>query len=331
VSTLLAKLSEQQNVLEKQARVSTESERSPADSKFGKLTPDSSSSGISVDEKIRTFVSKISQSESSQSDIDEVERLKKELTAAKQKLAKQEQELTKSDVYNSLMGKTNRNIGCTRQTFSNGVASIFHHDDVKSEISGSVSSAITSRPTSIWDSSFRSTVTSNLQQGNNIWSLDANKSWPTKPMMPALSPLLSGQTNQSLHPFSGPPSPGSSDGQYPSFSSAPFGGVRRLNNNNTGTRHIHSLAPSLVPGRANIWNNPWNSGEISTGYPMAPGSYQSTGGFQAAHNYQPRPIGSSALSPTAAEFTLNGGNNTWGSTVSSFRMRRNTLTRSDRH
>jgi hypothetical protein len=273
----------------------------------------------------------------------EILRLKKELDAAKDQIARQEQELSKTrNIKHTMeqakgpfatMNTTSKSDAIDR-TISNVQAAYNAskssagprqdvygaHDDSRSDISEALSAGHFNRNQNAWSANTGPGYNAPLenlsqpyQQPANIWG-QGNRPWMNRPMAPALAPLMvSQQQHMQQRAYSGPTSPisggpGRFGGEYNAWHGAP--GLRRSNtqNNRSGSGYAH--------GRNNAWEQYGgsNDGSVMNMTPMS--SFQPMGMFQAPLSYQPRPIGT-PLSPTAAEFTsATGVINPWNSAVS---------------
>lgn len=361
MDNLLAKLSEQQVLLEKQKNALLNTDTAiPTTEEISRLATDKNTSYPEIDESISGSVPLTPATDSFHDtpdtenseeeraiklDAAEMLRLKKELDAAKNKIARQEQELTQArnskpkldqpkgqkpapvaarksesidrtisnaqDAFNAV----NRSFGARQELYGT-------HEDARSDTSDAMSAGAFNRSQGIWstapgpgyNSGMPNTLHQPFQSSANIWG-QGTRPWMNRPMAPALSPLMVPQQQQMQHrAYSGPTSPtsGGSNRFGNDFNNIQGGqGLRRSNtqNNRTGS------------GYGQARNNGWDTYGQGTEGPlmnMSPvSSFQPMGMFQAPMTYQPRPIGT-PLSPTAAEFTSsNTLPNPWNSTVRS--------------
>jgi len=350
MDALLIKLSEQQVLLEKQtqkqdvmfpeitskvATGQTLHERDSSTPTTDLMTPLSSSSndesgcnGNTGDETVKLNVV-------------EMMRLKQELDAAKDQIARQKQELDQtrimkhtlhqaigspSDTEVAVNGNSMVDIHGTRQTT---LSPSGRSGNPRQDVQWDARSAMSDTPSldnynvaqNIWQSSFRPLSNGNLntavnphyQSSGQIWGPPGGRPWGNKlmanngpqMMMPPQQQLLQQRT------FSGPASPISATDFHQ------FQGGLPLRRSNTQTR-----ATSLYP---QVRDNGWDAygggigsldGMTMSMNPVAAGPYQNPGMFGAPMPYQPRPIGT-PLSPTAAEFRAgSSAGNPWNAAVS---------------
>ncbi len=332
MDTLLAKLSEQQALLEKQKNAVS----AQGDKDIGHEKGDSSSSSVLLTPASETFtVEDDSDGKEDQDtiklDAGEMARLKKELDAAKDQIARQRQELDQTRVIKQNAGKA---ISPTYETNKHNTSTPSGrpkssrqdnwrvNDDAQSDVSDGMSVG-TYNPVNVWSPSARSSFNSALsgiayQQPGSTWGQVGARPWNHRGLSTALpAPMLPQQQHmQQQRTYSGPASPiagGDARGMndYNQFQGGP--GVRR--SNPQGNR-----ATSFYPQPR---NNGWDmytggvGGVESINLTMAPSTaYQSVGMYPASMPYQPQPIGT-PLSPTAAEFrTSQASVNPWNAAVS---------------
>ena len=348
MDSLLAKLSEQQVILEKQkiALSSTDGNTTLHEKE------DSGSSSLLLTPATDTFsnaseVGTNDEEDTLKLDAAEMLRLKKELEAAKDHIARQKHELDQTRVIQHTLHQalgsseteTIPQVG-TAERAPTGLHPAFngsarpllgrqdnwgHNEDNQSDVSDTMSAAAFSAAQNIWSTSTRPglhlglpATTNHFQQPTSNWGQAASKSWnsrATSQMPPAL--FMPQQHHMQQRAYSGPSSPiANVDGRFANEFSPCHGntGLRRPvpQNNHSGMLFNQNR------------NNGWDmySGGVSTAdginralIPASP--YQSVGLFQAPMAYHPRPIGT-PLSPTAAEFTTNQPSlNPWNAAVSS--------------
>jgi len=350
MDALLIKLAEQQALLEKQkqkqdvassetaskaATGQTLHERDSSSPTTDLMTPLSSSSndesGFNVDKEDETV----------KLNVVEMMRLKQELDAAKDQIARQKQELDqtrimKHTLHQAIGSPSNTEVisngnpmvdtNSTRQTTMSPSG---RSGNPRQEVQWDARSAMSDTPSvdnynvaqNIWQSSFRPLSNGSLntamnphyQSSGQVWGPPGGRPWGNKViannapqmMMPPQQQLLQQRT------FSGPASP---------FSATDFNqfqGGLPLRRSNTQTR-----ATSLFP---QVRDNGWDAygggigsldGMTMSMNPVAAGPYQTPGMFGAPMPYQPRPIGT-PLSPTAAEFRAgSAAGNPWNAAVS---------------
>ena len=332
MDTLLAKLSEQQALLEKQKNaVSAQDDKDSSHEKG-----DSSSSSVLLTPASESFT--VEHDSDSKEDEDtvrldaaEMARLKKELDAAKNQIARQKHQLDQTLVIKQNVDKSisptyaadNQN-SATPSGRSKGVRQDKWrvNEDAQSDISDAMSVGNYSN-TNVWSPSSRAHLSSALpsaayQQSGSTWGQPGARPWNHRVMGAALpgSMLPQQQHMQQQRTYSGPASPvsgGDARGMndYNQFQGGP--GLRRTNIQ--GNR-----ATSFYPQPR---NNGWEmyaggvAGVEGINIAMASNAaYQSVGMYPASLPYQPRPIGT-PLSPTAAEFrTTQPSVNPWNAAVS---------------
>ena len=254
----------------------------------------------------------------------EVERLKQELTAAKDRLSKQEQELTNTRAIHNVLDQSSpghkaenmdKSVCVLQETYNPGRSSgvAYTHEDTKSDISESLAGGVSlNRGINIWENHPSSSSSNgSTNAGPNIWTPGPRPPWMNRPSAPALPPLIV-PPQQSIRAYSGSTSPvfASMPQYFSDINQYQYGnGLRRYTNQSSRS------GSSFNPTRSNGWSPYGSSGEISPISNISPASYQPMGLFQAPHGYQPRPIGT-PLSPTAAEFTSANGTVPWSGTVS---------------
>lgn len=329
MDSLLAKLAEQQAVLGRQKTTSAAKEdesQTKEDSSVSStlLTPASESFGHSNAAKDGDDTIRI--------EATEMARLKKELDAAKDEIARQKQELDQSRVikhtYDQAMGppsevalsprvdptdpanaflNSNRSIGTVQGHWLN--------EDARSE--GSDGAGSFHVAPNVWSGPARAGLNVGLQPESG-WGKPGPRPWSQRAMNNALPPpiVVPQQQPPQQRNYSVPVSPVSAGGGR---------GMNDFGQYNQGRRY-GQMSPQdnrnpLSFQRGNGW-------EVYTGGPgpvdgmslggMNPGSaYQSLGMYQSA--YQPQPIGT-PLSPTAAEFRAGQASaNPWNSAVSQTR------------
>ena len=339
---LLAKLSEQQVLLEHQKSVLDSSETNITCSELD----GSMSSSVPLTPATDTFSGTPGTEDSDeektiQLDPAEMLRLKKELDAAKNKIARQEQELSqtriikhtfeqargppsllitagKSDPVVSTTANIQEAFNTSNRPFSQRQEVISNHDDARSEISDAVSAGAYHRAQTIWSGSAAQNYNHSLinpgnqqfQAPTNIWG-QGGKQWGHRPMATALPPLMVPQQQQMHRTYSGPTSPMSSVSHYGSDLGQFHGGQGLRRSNTQNSRSDSAFTHTRNTG--------WDAYGSNTDGGLAnlgpPSSFQPMGMFQAPMSYQPRPIGT-PLSPTAAEFTTSSiTTNPWNSAV----------------
>ena len=355
MDALLTKLSEQQALLEKhkQKQDATTSEhvgkttssqtlheRDSSSPTADLMTPESSSANdgnsYMADKEDDTI----------KLDVVELKRLKKELDAAKDQIARQKQELDQTRIMKHTLhqaigssadagrGSNGSNgttaddtFGPRQATLSPSTLSGNHgqdvHWDARSGMSDTPSADNFNTAQSIWQPSARAFSNANFSPGMlnqqyqpsaPIWASSGNRSWGSKVMTNNATQMMLPQQQQMLlqqRTFSGPASPISSTG-FTQFQAGPPS--RR---SNTQTRAA-SLYPQARDNGWDAYNNGIGSLDAMT---MAMngvggGPYQAPSMYPAPIPYQPRPIGT-PLSPTAAEFRAGTASaNPWNAAVS---------------
>lgn len=319
MESLLAKLSEQQTLIAKQksAPVPTtenmnqtreESSTSPslltpATESFGHSSPDTDGDGTICLDKA------------------EMARLKKELDAAKDQIARQRQELEQSRVINhtldqamgspSTVGSPRVNPFMASNRQPNTLQSQILGDDTRSEGS-EVVFPINTGP-NIWANNSRPAFRAGLQP-ETTWSQSGPRPWSQGGVGNVLPPLMMPQQQSiSQRNFSVPVSPAGA-GRH---------GMNDFKQINKGRGFGHPNDPQNSRNASMF--QPGNGWDTYTGAPssidgmsintMSPNSaYPPIGMYQSS--YQPQPIGT-PLSPTAAEFRAGQtSSNPWNAAVS---------------
>jgi hypothetical protein len=325
VDPLLAKLSQQSALLEKQKKtllsVGSNSDNSTRDkddstTESSPITPATGTFSITPGTDI--------EEKTTDDGVAEMLRLKKELDAAKEKIARQEFELHKTRVCEpaptkakldsaTKIGQLDRAIGNLQEAYTASQRVGVNYggmDDSRSDISDAVSAGSFSRVPGQYQNTNQG-FNPGLPGVNNIWGQSQGRLWGARSGMPQLM-IPTGQ----MRTYSGPSSPltGSSGGGA-GFMNEMGGfqggqGVRRSN-----TQNNRSSGNSFAMGRNGAWNGYLGSGEVSPLSPISSGVMSPMGMFQAPMPYQPRPIGT-PLSPTAPEFNVAGSTGPWNSTAS---------------
>ena len=242
---------------------------------------------------------------------DEVFRLQKELDAANDKIARQEQELSRTRVIKHTVEHFK---GAPGEQSTRGFPDPFHsssrlQDDTTSEFSDVLSTNGFNRGQNIWNTALGLTFNQQTSQQPTGWNSGSYRPWMNRSVAQAVSPLImSGQQQQS---YSGPSSPSPNRNRFPQnynqFQVGP--GFRRPNAHNR-------VSPAYGPAR----NNGWENFGVTAGGPPVGAIGTSTAGhsngmFPGTTAYQPRPIGT-PLSATAAEFNVgNMPGNPWNPVV----------------
>lgn len=342
MDTLLAKLSEQQALLEKQKNAVS----AQGDKDIGHEKEDSSSSSVLLTPASEAFTvendfDSKEDEDTVQLDAGEMARLKRELDAAKHQIARQKQELDQTRVVKQHLEKavspTNETNKHNTSTPSGRPKGNRHdnwrvNEDAQSDVSDGVTAG-TYNAVHLWSPSSRANLNSALSgaayaQPGSTWGQAGARPWNPRGLSTAMpAPMLPQQQHiQQQRTWSGPASPisgGDARGMndYSQFQSG--SGLRR--SNPQGNR-----ATSFYPQPR---NNGWDMYTGSVGgvegisLAMAPNAaYQSVGMYPASLPYQPQPIGT-PLSPTASEFrTTQASVNPWNAAVSypSTRLTQNT-------
>ena len=343
---LLAKLSEQQAILEKQKNTLTPKQNDKGqpkeDSSPGSvLTPvsDSLSKTLSGDEQLK--------STSSQPDTLEMVRLKKELDAAKNQLARQKIELDQNratkNTFNQVTGHSSGADLPPRYETSNVHHASFnpatrattirqdnwsHNEDARSELSDAVSAGAYTTTQNIWSSPARSAFNAApsihssqpFQPPSTTWGQPGARPWNHRGISSAMPSLIIPQQQHiQQRNYSGPISaiPTNDVRTFSDYNQFQGGsGLRRSSGQNTRNNPILPLQR----------NNGWDmySGSMGTldGVNAAinpNAAFQPIGLYPNSLQYQPRPIGT-PLSPTAEEFRTSQASTTpWNAAVSAKR------------
>ncbi|MCJ1466656.1 hypothetical protein MMC07_005276, partial [Pseudocyphellaria aurata] len=329
MNDLLAKLSEQQILLEKQKNALTPANDQEAQGQNG----DSTSSSVLLTPATEHFsvVESADETDGDTVKLDAVEmaRLKKELDAAKDQIARQKQELdqTRGNIhvlgqnknYSSHRDLTARNDAGERPS-NNGARSVGTrqehwpmNEDARSDSSEAMSPQVYNTAQNMWTSASASRafnagapapVNQPFQQQGATWGQPGARPWGHRAAATTLPPLIvPQQQHMQQRIYSGPASPiSSSDGRMNmmnDFSQFPNGGG--LRRSNTQSSRNSSLYPQA---RSNGWDmfpggiSPNDGVNIGMNQTSA---FQAMGLYPATMQYQPRPIGT-PLSPTAEEF-----------------------------
>jgi len=308
MDALLAKLSQHQSTPNKEKPVrsteesnvtSSNTDRAPAHALPTSSSDSPPTSGI-LDIKLASENPKIND-QPMPTEFNEMIRLKKELDAAKDKIARQEKELHANWSCKQNVSQPKLTVDSTINSLQDNFMA-FHRqgpswspvmDDARSDISDAMSSGSMHR-----GSAWGNLAASHFGQvipPSNIWSSMSSRPWNNRSAVPNLPPLIVPSQQQAIRPFPGQISPAS--------------GGRRFQQDMGGRRGNHSSSRvTSAMSSGSSWQ-PYGSGEISpTTINSIQGSMHSPlltppmGMFQAPMAvYQPRPIGT-PLSPTAAEF-----------------------------
>lgn len=278
-----------------------------------------------------------------QLDAGELHRLKQELDAARDKIARQEQELSqtrvikhtldqamgppseidfhlKGDVTEQTISNLQNAFNASTRTLPERQDSWAVPDDAHSDISEPLSAGAYNRSHGIWGNSTRPGLglglgTSTDQQYNvnlSNWAQEATRPWPNRQQVQVPPPIMLPQQQQQQHqqrPYSGPPTPAyRNESQFMNeYNQLPAPGLRRSNT------QTNRLSPAYNQ-RPNGWGS-YASSVASTDGMSPNSSYQPMSMLQDPVAYQPRPIGT-PLSPTAAEFTgKHNAPNPWNAPV----------------
>lgn len=346
MDSLLAKLSEQQAILEKQKQALgsveenvTQHDRDESVSSSVPLTPATDGFDVTPDTEDND------EEDTIKLDATEMLRLKRELGAARDKIARQEQELSQTRVIKHSLGQAlgpssgvdaNARGNVTERTVGNlngfnassrpmmaRQDNFVVSDDARSDISEALSAGAYNRAQNIWSSPARpgfqyglsGLTEQSYQQPAPNWGQAAARPWGTRNMTQGLPALVTQQQQlQQLQQrtFSGPPSPASGNGggafNEPNHYQSGQG-LRRANTQNNRT------SSAFAQPRNNGYDM-FGGSVTSTDVMSSVSSYQPMGMFQNPMAYNPRPIGT-PLSPTAAEFTASHlSANPWNAAVS---------------
>ena len=348
---LLAKLSEQQILLEQQKNALVPANDDEAQHQNG----GSSSSSDLLTPATDSFSILGGSDEADNGDdtikLDAVEmaRLKKELDAAKDQIARQKQELDQTRVKvqthtqaanSSSQHGFNVKSDASERSFTTGFANSNAgarsygtrqdhwtlNEDARSDCSDALSAGVlNSASQNIWAASTRpafnnsapASANQQFQQQGSTWGQPGARPWSQRAAAADLSQLIVPQhPNVQQRIFSSPASPiSSNDGRMMhDYNHMPGGGgIRRSNTQNSRSSSIYQ------PHRSNGWEmypgglSPIDSVNLSMN---ATSAFQSMGMYPASVQYQPRPIGT-PLSPTAEEFrTAQPSATPWNAAVS---------------
>ena len=332
MDTLLAKLSEQQALLEKQKNAVSAQEYKDSGHEKGDsscssdlLTPASESFTVEHDSDGKEDENTI------QLDAGEMARLKKELDAAKNQIARQKQELDQTRVVKhnidravSPVYEVDKQNSATPSGRPKGIRQDDWrvNEDAQSEISD-VMSAVTYNNANMWSPSSRANFNSALpgaayQQAGSAWGQPGARPWNHRVLGTALpgSMMPQQQHLQQQRTYSGPASPISGGDARGMSDYSQFHGGSGLRRSNTQGNRATSFYPQSR-------NNGWDmyagavGGVEGINLAVAPNAaYQSVGMYPTSIPYQPRPIGT-PLSPTAEEFRTSQSSVTpWNTAVS---------------
>ena len=299
---MLARLTLQSSLLKGQAAALAKANDSSSNHNARKPSPDSSVFVLNGNGR---------PSSSPSHSTDEIERLKKALDAANEKIAKQNEELNKIGVVNHVLDRSSpaTELDTFKHNSHNGIPIRQDLcDDTKSDISASMSSF--SRGVNAWDSVSQAGI--NPIQQQNIWSMGVNKTWNNR--------------GNSAYPQTIVPQPAARN--YPTVANAQLlpenshflGAPSQFQLGNLN----RSRAGSKGRGRTtNPWPTFWAGGsspDVSavTGINNLP--YPSMGSFQSPPQmFVPRAQAASTLSAMAPEFTLNNNQANYVAAVSNYR------------
>lgn len=340
---ILAQLSEKQTLLHKQK----EALKSLDDGHIAHIDNDSSSNGSvqltpATDSFDITAISEGNDDETVQLEAAELARLKQELNVAKDKIARQEQELSQTRVikhtFDQAMGPPSEmdyhHSGDVTEHTISSLQSAFNassrplpdrqdawgvQDDTQSDISDALSAGAYNRAHGIWANPARpgygidlaAPINQQYNANTNHWAQEAGRAWPNRPQVHVPPPLLLPRQQPQHGTYTGPPTP-------------VYGGDGRLMSDFNQFQPPQGLRrPNTQPNRMGPGYNQRNTSlgtyasSVSSGGDgmSANTSFQSMGAYQGPVGYQPRPIGT-PLSPTAAEFTASHNAPTpWNSQV----------------
>ena len=336
MSDLLAKLSAQQALLAKQKEALSSTDNNQFDAERDESIAGSVPLTPATDDFINTPTTEASVDEKTvRLDPAEMLRLKKELDAAKDKIARQEQELSqtrttkqnleqgpgKVDTIEHTIGNLQDSFNASNRTFGAHRGSFGPQDDTRADVSNTPSAGVHNRTQNIWSmtgNGFNNGVSAPLGQqyqvNSNIWAQGPGRTWMNRPMAPALAPLMVPPQQMPHRAYSGPTSPVSAGSGRFSTEMNQVPGANGMRRSNTQNNRAGSL---YAPARTHCWDIYGTGNDGSSVLSSSPpSSYQPMGMFQAPLAYQPRPIGT-PLSPTAPEFTAGGGSvGPWNSAVS---------------
>ena len=321
VDTILAKLSEQRSRLNKQKEQLNSTDKDPSQHEPEESAP----SSVPLTRATNIVATADTKDGEKTVQIGSVEMLllKKELDAAKDKIARQEQELSQTRVINHTLDQVKSEP--VDQPVA-GFPDAFHpssrlQDDAVSDFSDIPSANGFNRSQNIWNAAPNPGLNHQTPQQASIWSSGSYRPWVSRSIPQGLPPVMISGQQQRTYP--GPSSPSSNGNrfahEYNQFQGS--SGFRRPNAHNR-------VNPSYGPAR----NNSWESFGVSTDGSSIGGigtsaAYQPLGMFQGATAYQPRPIGT-PLSATAAEFSVaNMPGNPWNPVVSQDHQRAQNITK----
>lgn len=351
VDGLLAKLSEQQAILAKQKSTLT-----PKQNGKEPLKKEDSSPGSALSTPVSGSLSKTSKTLSGDEhpksarspppDTWEMVRLKKELDAAKNHIARQNKELSQARVnkhtFDQIPGHSSgaefqpkyETANVHHASFNPGTRAAnlrqdnwSHNEDARSELSDAVSAGAYTATQNIWASparpAFNATTSIHSSQPyqppSATWGQPGARPWNHRGIGPGLPSLIIPQQQHiQQRNYSGPISGVSASdvrtfSDYSQFQGGT--GVRRPGGQN-------GRNTSLIPLQR---NNGWDlySGSMGGALDSINGTinpnatFQPIGLYQNSLQYQPRPIGT-PLSPTAEEFRTSQASTTpWNAAVSS--------------
>ena len=345
MDTLLAKLSEQQAILEKQKQAlgsaeenATQHDRAESIASSVPLTPATDVFDVTpaTEENDEEDTIKL--------DATEMLCLKRELDAARDKIARQEQELSQTRVIKHTLDQAmgppsgadanvrgnviERTIGnlngfnASSRPMMARQDNFVISDDARSDVSDALSAGTYNRTQNIWSSPARpgfqyglpGLTEQSYQQPASNWGQAAARPWGTRNMTQGLPGLVAQQQLLQQRTFSGPPSPASGNGIGVFNESNHYQGGQGLRRGNTQNNRTSS---AFAQSRNNGYDL-FGGSVTSVDAMSSVSSYQPMGMFQNPMTYQPRPIGT-PLSPTAAEFTTGRMSaNPWNAAVSEY-------------
>ena len=340
---LLAKLAEQQSLLKRQqhALISTED-----DTSISKEQDSSSDGSVPFTPATESFDlgptrdgDKV-ESDHSQPDAKELQRLKDELQAANSKIARMDQELSQtritkhtldqalgppsemdfqvkdditeqtiSSLQNALNASTRPQVGPSQSRPA--------PDDSRSDTSDALSAGGYNRAQAIWANTSRPVLNLNVPTPLDQHFHDSGRGWDQDSARPWCGNRGNGAGSSPVFPTSQRPLPG------PSMQGLSDGG-RFMGDFTQFPPHQTGRPPQSQNDRLGASfaarNPQWGGYRLHTNsvesMSSASSSYLPSPMYQAPMSYQPRPIGT-PLSPTAAEFTANHAlNNPWNASVS---------------
>lgn len=311
MDALLVKLSQQQALLAQQKTARTAVE----DNKQTKV--DSTASSILLTPASESFSymnATKDQDETVRPDVSEMVRLKKELDAAKNQIARQKQELDQSRVINhkvdqaigpssdAALSPTSDHLNMSSNYPLNNRQAWGPNEDGRSEISD-----LSTGP-NVWSNpNARQGFNAGLQQ-DTIWNQHGTRPFGQRGIGSALSPIVMPQQPIQNRNYSVPVSPvsGGNTRGVAEYGGRGFGNLNVQSNRNASVFQQRSNTFDMYSGSA----SPLDAGFGG----MNPGSaYQTLGMYPSG--YQPQPIGT-PLSPTAAEFRASQASaNPWNAAV----------------